>query len=174
VNLSRRRGQSEIIATLILIAASALLATIALFWGLSIQGSSLSNFGQAIFRGNNQASEQVSIDGVLFTKVNGSPVQFSPTIYVRNFGDLPLTVAAFHIQVIQTGLSPASYDCELSTHKVVAARFMVPFDLSSTNICTGAPGKVTFANAWNGQTVSVQVTTTGGSTFSNNYAVPSQ
>ncbi|MDV3244906.1 MAG: hypothetical protein LYZ66_07040 [Nitrososphaerales archaeon] len=184
MNLSSRKGQAAVIGTLVLIAASALMATLALFWGLSLQGQSLSNFGQAIYRGNSQASEQLSIDGVLFTKicVGGVPPcallgnlpQFSPTVYVRNFGDLPLTVAAFHIQLLQSGISPQSYDCELSAHKVIVARFMVPFNLNTASICTGSPGNVVFANTWNAQTVSIQVATTGGTTFSNNYAVPSQ
>jgi len=171
----RRRGQAEIIGTLILIAASALMVTLALFWGLSIQGQSLSNFGQAIYRGNSQAAEQLSIDGVLFTKIaTSSPFNFAPTVYVRNFGDLPIKIAAFHFKVLQSGISPASYDCELTTHTTIVARAMLTFNLDTTNICKVSPGVVEFANAWNGQTISIQVSTEGGTSFSKNYAVPSQ
>lgn len=186
-----RTGQAEIIATLILIAAAVLFTTLILFWGLALQGQGTQNFGNALARTNAQAAEQISIDNVLFTKVSSSPNTYALTVYVRNFGDTPFQLAGIDINILASGISPGSYHCEVSSsgtpiaHAVIVARSMLPVNLNlASGLSSTAPGcvttnpptsvsPITFSSTWDGQTISVQVSTAGGTQYANNYAVPS-
>lgn len=182
---SARRAQAEIIATLIMVAASALLTTIMLFWGIGLQGQSNSNFGTALARTNAQAAEQISIDNVLFTVVSSGcsgPVAnhcFSATVYARNFGSSPIQLAGVQATVLASGVSPAGDHCEVipssgsTVHAVIVARAMIPVDLNSVTFpgCT-ASTKAVFSSTWNGQTISIQISTAAGTIYSANFAVP--
>lgn len=186
MKIQRRRGQGVVIATLIMVAASAMLTTIMLYWGLSIQGQGLGNFGTALANSDAAASEQVSIDSVLFTKISpascptANTVCFSATVYVRNFGDNPINLAGIHLRLLQSGISPQGYDCEVTTsasktaHLVIVARSMksVTLNAAPSTSTPGCTSSITFSNTWDGQTISVQVATDRGTVFQKNYVVP--
>ncbi len=176
---AKRRGVAVIIATLIMVAAAVLFTSIMMFWGLSFQGQSLSNYGSAINRSNNAAAEEISIDNVLFTKVTSSPNTYTATVYVRNFGDSPLKLAGIHLKVLQGGISPAAYDCEVTIgggiHLTIVSRAMQSITLNTASPSSGNPGctsPITFSSTWDAQTISIELDTDAGTKFHNNYAVP--
>lgn len=89
---SRRRGSSVVIGNLLILMASVMMATVVLYWALSFQGGAQSSYSTAIFQSNAQAGEQVSIDDVRFDNTTKRV-----TVYVRNFGDIPLKVKQVYI-----------------------------------------------------------------------------
>ncbi len=165
---------ATIIATLIMLAAATLFTSIVLYWGLAFQGQSLQNYGNAIFRSNNAAAEQVSIDTVLFTKFGSPTNAYTATIYVRNFGDNPIKIAGVHITNLQSGSIPIGYDCELTPHLTIVARFMSSIALTTNVTCSPALGIPfsTFSSSWNSATIQIKVSTEAGTSYQNNYAVP--
>ena len=94
-SLQQRRGVSVIIGNLLILMASVMMATVVLYWALSFQGGAQSSYSTAIFQSNAQASEGVSIDTVIFDSTSGSDKNL--TVYVRNFGDIPLQVAQIYV-----------------------------------------------------------------------------
>lgn len=199
MRIGARRGQAVVIATLIMISASMLLTTLVLYWGLSIQGQSLTNFGSAIARGSNAAEEDISIDSMLFLKTGSSPNTYAAIVYVRNFGNTPVRLAGIHLQNLQSGAAIPAYDCEVTQvvgsiqHMVIVARAMLPVSLSSTVSANPSPpppkvvtvaaltypvggwcsvGIPNLSSSWDGATIRVMVTTEAGTIYQANFLVP--
>lgn len=165
---------SVIIATLIMVAAAVLFTSIMLYWGLSFQGQSLTNYGNAIDRSNNAAAEQTSIDNVLFRTVTTSPtVTYTATVYARNFGDNPLKIAGVHIASQQSGASPPGFDCEVNTGAPAGHLTIVARSAGAIPLDTGCKSAITFPVCYDGATISIAISTEGGTKFQNNYVVPS-
>jgi len=172
---SRRRGQAVIIGTLIMVAASALLTSIMLYWGLSLQGQSLSNFGGALASSNSAASEQISIDSVFFYKAsNASCVPSTPcylvTVYARNSGNVPVKIAGVHILNLQSGFTPAGYDCEMNPHATIVAGAALELYLKTQ--CKTSLILQTNPTSWGSSTVSIEIATEAGTSYTHNYTVP--
>ncbi len=179
--VARRKAIAEVIATLIMLAAATLFTSIVLYWGLSIQGQSLQNYGGALFKSNNQVTEELSIDSTYFSAASTTPKLYTSTLYVRNFGDSPIKIAAVHIKNLQTGATPAGIDCEVTSptlHPTVLARSMGPGTppagiLLTSQQCTPTGALAgTFPLCWEGQSISIQVNTVSGTSYQKNYVIP--
>ncbi len=164
-----------------MVAASVLLTTIMLFWGISLQGQSNSNYGSAVFRSNSQASEQISIDSVLFTKVSSSPSVYTVTVYARNFGSNPIKLAGIHFGILASGISPSSVNCEVTTsqastaHLVIVARASGAVTLNASPPSLTTPGCTSSQNlpsSWDSQTISIEIATDQGTLWHQNFSVP--
>ncbi len=176
MKLAKRGGVAVIIATLIMIAAAVLFTSIMLYWGQAYLGQSTTNLGSAIFRSNNAAAEDISIDGVLFVK-GGSGLcvgsGYCVTVYVRNFGDTPVRIAGIHIANLQSVVSQA-FDCEVTTnppavtHMVIVARKMNVVNLSNNCSTTG----LLLPPSWASNSISIQVSSEAGTKYQNNYSLP--
>ena len=164
-----------VIATLIMVAAAALFTSIMLYWGSAYLGQSTTNLGGAIFRSNNAAAEGISIDTVLFTKIGSPTNAYTVTLYVRNFGDTPVKIAGVHFKNLQSGATTPGYDCEVTpSHMTIVARATKQIVLASNLTCSPALGtSSTLAPTWNGASISIRVNTEAGTSYQNNYSIPS-
>lgn len=111
----RTAAVSEIITALILIGASAAFTSIILFWSQSFLSQSTTSYGNRIFISNLAASEQFSIDEVILDNTTTS-------VFVRNFGDVPVQVAAVYIHDAATGALLNEGDSQLSPIIVILPR----------------------------------------------------
>jgi hypothetical protein len=110
----RVRGQAEVVGALILVGVSVLFTTIVLFWSQSVTGQAGSAMSTNIYLSNMRASEQFSIDEVLF---GGEELK----VYVRNFGDVPVRITAVYVYDTETG-ALLNTGTELPSPKVVLPR----------------------------------------------------
>jgi flagellin-like protein len=82
-----RRGISDVLTSLLLVMTTVSLSTIFFFWSIGYLGQSQSAISVGLSSGNARVQEQFSIEQVRFWGTNNQI-----TVYIRNFGDLPVTV----------------------------------------------------------------------------------
>jgi hypothetical protein len=140
-----RRAVGEVVSTLVVLVGAVMMAAVVLSWGLSLLGTTETSYSSALFQSNAQASEQVSIDDVRF--VTGPPKSLQ--IYVRNFGDQPLSV-------VQVYIDAAAYT---TTETTVVAR-------------TYGTIAVAYPDWSSGQTYVVRVATERGNIYERSFTAP--
>jgi hypothetical protein len=146
----QNRAVSEILANIILVLGSVGFGVVIFFWGLGFTAQSQGQFGQGSQLSNQRIQEQFGIEQVKFN-TTGSNSRI--TIYVRNFGDLPLTVD----QVFLNGVSYVP-----SSPVLVRAREAQPLTIS-----TSSPPLWTSA-----RTYTIRLASQRGNTYESNFQAP--
>lgn len=150
-------GQSEIMATLIMVMASVLLSSIILAWAYSALGQSQINVSQAISRENARATELYVIEEVRF--VSGTPGKI--VIHVRNASDIPVRIAGIYITRSSDGA--VLFTCEVPSPFTIlprtASRLPELMDDAPGNAgCSRRTGVASIL----GQTVEIRLGSLGG------------
>ncbi|MFQ6010751.1 MAG: hypothetical protein ACE5KG_01085 [Nitrososphaerales archaeon] len=143
----RKRGQSEIISSLLLITSAVALGSVVFFWGLSFAGGTQSSLGGAIFQENSKVGEHFRIETIYF---NTSPEEL--TIYVRNYGIGSITISGVFINDVLANVTTTLIGGRESTNST--APITVTFDFDP------------------GETYIIKVSTLRGNTFQNHFRSP--
>ena len=199
----RRRGISDVITSLILILTTVSLATVFFFWALGYMGQSQSATATGINQNNNRVQEQFAINQVRFWSSTASSTNIVTTgdmvtIYVRNFGDIPVTIDHLYFNGVLyqscSGSYPAGTNCfsyQFSANCVAS----VPLSPAIAPISNYLPGGSLVISAraigcinicisgcytnglgvWNvGETYSIEAASTRGNQFTQSFTVPTQ
>ena len=146
-----KRGQSEIISSLLLITSAVALGSVVFFWGLSFAGDTQSSLGGAIFEENSKVGEHFRIETVYFDTTDLGDLKLR--IYVRNYGINPLDISGVFINnVIQDGITVTLIGGRGTTNPTA------PLDFDFTFV--------------SGETYIIKVSTQRGNTFESHYRSP--
>ncbi|MBI2184361.1 MAG: hypothetical protein HYU39_05315 [Thaumarchaeota archaeon] len=144
-----QKGVSTVIGNLLVLMGSVVMASIVMFWSLSFQGGSQASYSTSIFQSNAQASEQLSIDDAFYNSSGTKTI----TVYVRNFGDIPLTVAQIYVDAQNyTLITPSS-------QRIIVSR-------ASANI------RLQYSSWTSGETHMIRVATHRGNIYEKSFLVP--
>lgn len=173
----KRSGISDVITSLILILATVSLASVFFFWGLGYLGQSQTATGAGITQATLKTQEQFSIDTVRFWSSSASQASTlvssgdMATIYVRNYGDVPLTIDHVYFNNILFQACPngprSGIVCFAPVLSATCLPDILPFTLSTaTGTATGSESSTTLqdtSKSWaSGQWVNGIVNITGG------------
>ena len=146
-----KRGQSEIISSLLLITSAVALGSVVFFWGLSFAGDTQSSLGGAIFQENSKVGEHFRIETIYFDTTDLGNLQLR--VYVRNYGINSLNISNVFINdVVQP----------MTTSPIIGGR-------GTTNPTVAIPIPFTFLS---GETYIIKVSTERGNTFQSHYRSP--
>jgi hypothetical protein len=196
-----------VITSLILILTTVSLATVFFFWALGYMGQSQTAVATGINQNNGKVQEQFAVSQVRFwcSGTAGSPcTSVTPnslvstgdmvTIYVSNFGDIPVTIDHIYFDgTLFAGYSttpppscPAQYCFSTPTWQstpncipsvpYTPASTAPPITISARGVgCINVQLSAAGLNNWNvGETHTVEVASTRGNQYSQGFTVPTQ
>ena len=206
----RRRGISDVITSLVLIMTTVSLATVFFFWALGYMGQSQTATATGINQNNSRVQEQFAINQARFwcSGATGSPCASTVTpstlvntgdmvtIYVINYGDIPVTIDHIYYDgTLFVGYSTSTSSCPSqycfstpswgTTPNCVApvpyttpalAATAPPITISSRSTgCINIWLSSASLSNWNvGETHTILAASTRGNTFSQAFTVPTQ
>ncbi|MFC1753986.1 hypothetical protein ACFL96_11450 [Thermoproteota archaeon] len=92
-----------------------IISSVIMMWGLSLISGTGEGFSGGIFSNNARIEEHISIDNVNFK---------SKTIYVRNYGDIPIKIRAIYVdEVIE------EFDETITARNSKGINVTLPFDM---------------------------------------------